>query len=101
MSAFKPFPELVVEKREEGVARVATTNGSEVLIVIEGDEVVLDRMVNCWNACRKLYNPAGHIEATDEYVKRLEQLRKDAWARAETLQAQVDVASAPAPEQAA
>lgn len=101
MSAFKPFPELRIDVREDGVARICNSRDEDVLVVIEGDKVVLDRMVDCWNACRKFYSPANHIGATEEYVKRLEQLRKDAWARAETLQEQVDGVGTPAPEQAA
>lgn len=90
MSGFKPFPEISAVIIGE-VPRLIDAKGNDITLTIEGCE----RLAACWNACRKLYNPAGHIEATDEYVKRLEQLRKDAWARAEALQAQVDAIAAP------
>lgn len=88
--AFKPFPEVSVETNEESSAMRIVTKGGDVLVVDTNcDSSVLERIVQCWNACRRLYSPAAHIEATDDYVKRLEQLRKDA------------LASAPAPAPAA
>jgi hypothetical protein len=85
---FKPFPEIFVDVREDGIARVCSTKGEDLLLVLEADKAVLDRLVECWNACRKFYGPANHIEATEDYVKRLEQLRKDAWARVQELEAE-------------
>lgn len=86
---FKPFPEIFIDAREDGVARVCNTKGEDVLLVMEGDRAVLDRLVECWNACRKLYGPANHIEATEDYVERLVRLREEAWARVQVLEGQI------------
>lgn len=96
MSAFKSYPEITAVMIGN-VPRLVDSKGNDVSLTMEGCE----RLAACWNACRKLYNPANHIEATEEYVKRVEMLRKDAWARAEHLQAQVDCLSTPKPERAA
>jgi hypothetical protein len=85
MSAFQPFPKLSVDIREDGVARIVSSKGDDVLIVLEGDRAVLDRMVECWNALRSIYQPENHLAATEDYVKRLEVLRKEAWARVREL----------------
>lgn len=88
MSAFKPYPELAIDMRDDGVARVIATNaGTDVLVVLEGDPATLERMVECWNALRKIAFPAAHISATDEYCERVERLRKEAWARVQELEA--------------
>lgn len=89
MSAFKPYPEVSLEISDESSAmRIVDSKGETLVTDTTCDTATLERFVACWNACRKLYNPANHIEATDEYVKRLEQLRKEAWARAQELEAQ-------------
>jgi hypothetical protein len=93
MIPFKPLPEISAVMIGD-VPRLIDAKGNDVSLTMEGCE----RLAACWNACRKLYAPGNHIEATDEYVKRLEQLRKDAWARAERLQARPD-ALAPTPAQ--
>jgi hypothetical protein len=100
MSAFKPYPEVSLEVSDESSAmRIVNSKGETLVTDTTCDTATLERIVDCWNACRKLYSPANHIEATDEYVKRLETLRRDAWARAETLQAQID--ATPTPEHTA
>jgi hypothetical protein len=90
MSAFKPYPEVSLETGEDTSAmRIVDGKGNALVIDTNCDTAMLERFVACWNACRHLYNPANHIEATDDYVKRLEQLRKDAWARAQELEAKL------------
>ena len=91
MSAFKAYPEAVLEVDEDSSAmRIVTTRGNILVCDTNCDEEVLARFVSCWNACRKIAFPAAHIEASDEYAQRTDQLRKEAWARAEALQAEVD-----------
>lgn len=81
MTAFKPFPELTLEDgNDDGLYRVQRLNGHVIIAGHFANRSLAERLVDCWNACRKLYSPAAHIEATDDYVKRLEQLRKDALA---------------------
>lgn len=83
MSAFKGFPELIVaEGQEDGLYRVETTRG---VVVIAGKFRSRDdaqRLVDCWNAVRHIAFPLAHIPATEEYVTRLETLRKEAVSRA-------------------
>lgn len=93
MSTFKSYPELVIDETilpEDGVVRVLTKSGKDFLITPDCSIENVERFVACWNACRKIAFPAAHIEASEEYVQRLELLRKEAWARAEVLQAEVD-----------
>lgn len=85
MNAFKPFPELFVLKAEGG-DRIVNAKGEDVMQQPGG----ADRLVECWNALRKIAFPLAHIPASEEREARLEQLRKDAWAKAESLQAQLD-----------
>lgn len=73
-------------------ARIVDGRGNVLVMDVNMDTAILERFVECWNACRKLYAPAGHIQATDEYVARLEGLRKAAWARAEELDAKAAAA---------
>ena len=77
MSAFKPYKELSVLKPEtdQGLFKLVNSSGSVYAEV--GSEEDAYRLVDCWNACRKLYSPEGHIAATDEYILKLEGLRKD------------------------
>lgn len=90
MSAFRPYPEVSLEISDESSAmRIVDSKGETLVTDTTCDAVTLERFVACWNACRKLYAPANHIEATDEYVKRLETLRKDAWARAQEAEAKL------------
>ncbi|WP_027685088.1 hypothetical protein [Rhizobium leguminosarum] len=90
MSEFKPYPELVLDTSDESVTRITTKGGNDVLVAIDVRPEDMERFLVCWNACRKIAFPAAHIDATDEYAKRVEQLRKDAWARAEVLQSELD-----------
>lgn len=94
MSTFKPYPELSVvrldpENPDDSTLRIALKNGDDfVVVVVQRSTEDVQRLVDCWNACRKLHSPAAHIAATDEYVERLEKLRKDAWARVAELEAE-------------
>jgi hypothetical protein len=92
MSAFKPYGEISAITIGD-VPRLIDSKGNDVSLTMEGCE----RLAACWNACRKLYNPANHIEATDEYVKRLETLRRDAWARAQEAEAKLASIATPTP----
>jgi hypothetical protein len=89
MTTFKPYPELTLST-EDGVTRITTKGGEDVLGAGRPED--LQRFVDCWNACRKLYAPAAHIEATDAQVHKLENLRKEAWSMAAALQAEIDQA---------
>lgn len=89
MSAFKPYREL----------SESLPNQDELFPIVDAhgycygwaqNEDDAKRFIECWNACRKIAFPGAHIDASEEYVKRLEQLRKDAWARAEALQSEID-----------
>lgn len=83
MTPFKPFPELVIESGADiFMHRILTKAGDVVFAGSFRSEEEAQRLVDCWNACRKLHNPAAHLSETDEYVKRLETLRKEAWSRA-------------------
>lgn len=93
MSSFKAYPELVVDQTvspEDGFVRVMTVSGKDFMVAVSGSKEDIERFVECWNACRKFAFPAAHIAATDEYAKRTEQLRKEAWARVESLQAELN-----------
>lgn len=82
---FKPFPEIRIESihPDTGEVVVAAKSGRVIFKTEWYPEVdELHRLVECWNACRKIHYPASHLEATDEYVARLETLRKEAWATA-------------------
>lgn len=77
MSAFKPYKELSVLKPEtdHGMFKLVNSSG-HVYAEVPAEEDAY-RFVDCWNACRKLFSPEAHITATDEYILRLEGLRKD------------------------
>lgn len=68
------------------VPRIVDSKGTDIMTVPGGPE----RLVACANAMRGIFYPANHISETEAYVKRLEQLRKDAWARAQELEAQIN-----------
>lgn len=87
MTTFKPYPELTLST-EDGSTRITTKGGEDVLGAGRPED--MQRFVDCWNACRKLYAPAAHIEATDARVDKLESLRAEAWSRATALQAELD-----------
>lgn len=89
--SFKPFPELSVEAGQiDGLHRIVNSRGEVVIAGKFLSEDDAQRLVDCWNACRKLYSPSAHIAETDAYVARLEGLRSDAWARAVELGAHPD-----------
>lgn len=87
MASFKPFRELKAEPQVEGFDEVKVVDAFGFVYATAATKDIADRMVDCWNACRKLYSPAAHIEETEAYVKRIEQLRKEAVARAEAAEA--------------
>ena len=68
------------------VPRILDARGNDVL----NEDGGMERLVECANALRKVHFPAAHVEATDEYVKRLEELRTAAWNRAESLDAELE-----------
>ncbi len=77
MSSFKPYKELSILKPETDQGMFKLVNSSGSVYAEAASEEDAYRLADCWNACRKLFSPASHIEATDEYVLRLEGLRKD------------------------
>lgn len=86
--AFKAFPELSIEDRDdESCVRIVDSKGETLVMDVNGDMAVLQRLVDCWNACRKLYNPAAHIEESEAYTKRVEGLRRAAWDEVQVLRA--------------
>lgn len=88
MTSFKPFREItIVDAGEDmdGKPAIQYANGDEFVMT---DVASIQRLVDCWNACRKIAFPVAHIGATDETVQRLEGLRRAAWARAVELGAQ-------------
>lgn len=85
---FKSYPEVeLVSDPDSSAMSIKDARGNTLVIDSNCDTAALERLVECWNACRHLYSPSAHIEATDEYVKRLEGLRKDAVARVTELEA--------------
>ncbi|MDR6818466.1 hypothetical protein J2X76_003643 [Neorhizobium sp. 2083] len=101
MSIFKTHPELTLDDGNvEGLYRIQTVSGRVIFAGHFDDRQDAERFVSCWNACRKIAFPAAHIEASEEYGKRTEQLRKDAWATAVSLQTEVDQLRASMPENA-
>lgn len=89
MSGFKPFAELVVREPVVcGPFHVQTKGGEVIASVTQEEDAV--RIVSCWNACRKIFAPAAHIEAIEDRIERVEHLRKEAWATAQALQAELD-----------
>lgn len=74
------------------VPRIIDAKGNDITRTLEGCE----RIAEIWNALRHVAFPENHLNATEDYVKRLEQLRKDAVARADAMES-----SAPASGEAA
>ena len=84
---FKSYPEARVEDGMiDGIFTIRTSRHVIAHGMFKSREDA-QRIADCWNACRHLYSPAAHIEATDEYVKRLEGLRKEAVSRVAELEA--------------
>lgn len=83
---FKPYAEARVEAGMiDGMFTIRTARHVISHGMFKSEEDA-QRLADCWNACRHLYSPSAHIEATDDYVKRLEGLRKDAVARVAELE---------------
>lgn len=80
---FKPLPEISVQVIGT-IPRLVDAKGNDIMRAEGGPE----RLVECWNALRKIAFPEAHVTATDEYCERLEGLRKEAWARVRELEAQ-------------
>lgn len=88
MPAFRTFPELLVaEGQVDGLYRIETAKG---VVIISGhfrSREDAQRLADCWNSVRHIAFPLAHIPATEEYVTRLETLRKEALARADAAEA--------------
>lgn len=90
MTIFKPYPEVrAVSGQIDGLWRIETNTGRVLAAGHFQSKLEAERFAECWNACRKLAFPSAHIEAIDGRVTRLEQLRKEAWARAQELEAEL------------
>lgn len=90
MSTFKAYPEVcVVDGSVEGLYRIETNTGRVIVGSHFKHRQDAERFAICWNACRKVAFPEAHVAALEDYAKRVEQLRKDAWARAQELEAEV------------
>ena len=90
MTIFKAYPEVsAVAGQIDGLYRIETNTGRVLASGHFQSRLEADRFAECWNACRKLAFPSAHVEAIEDRVTRLEQLRKEAWARAQELDAEV------------
>lgn len=95
VGTFKPYREVRLDASEDMSAlRVVASNDDVVLIDVFCDGAAVERFIECWNALRHVAFPAAHVKALEERVQRLEQLRKDAWSRAEALQIECDAMKA-------
>lgn len=97
MKAFTGYPELFNDEVDGSNPAIVFKNGTVVAVGTEESRSDMERLVVCWNACRKLFAPAAHLEATDEQVLKLERLRKEAWSLAASLQAELDQLKASTP----
>lgn len=79
---FAPLPKVQAVVIGE-VPRIVDARGNDVTLTIQGCQ----RLAEMWNALRHVAFPENHLNATEEYVERLEQLRKAAVARAEAAEA--------------
>lgn len=89
MSAFSGYPELCIDEAD-GQMIICFKSGRVVASGSMDSREDIERLVTCWNACRKIFAPAAHLEATDAQVHKLENLRKEAWSTAAELQAEID-----------
>lgn len=90
----QPFPKGPYSVGAIGdVARILDAKGNDVMLERNG----MQRLVECANALSKVWNPENHVNTTDEYLPRLEGLRKDAWTRAQALEAYVIENGLPVP----
>jgi hypothetical protein len=91
MSAFLGYPELFLEQGAvEGLYRIQTRSGRVIFAGHFDDPQDAERLLICWNACRKIFAPAAHLQASDEHCEKVERLRKEAWSLAGSLQAELD-----------
>lgn len=68
------------------VARILDAKGNDVMLERNG----MKRLLECANAITdNVWHPENHVSTLEEYAKRLEQLRKDAWARAQQAEAEL------------
>lgn len=94
MSHWKPYPEISLEASDDSSAmRLVTSKGEVIVTDLTCDTASLERLLVCWNALRNIAFPAAHIPATDDYVKRLDALRRDAVDQLEASKAKQKVAS--------
>jgi hypothetical protein len=86
---FKPFKELTVLKpvSADGNYKLITSGGNVYAEVPSEEDAY--RFADCWNALRKVAFPEAHINASEEYIGRLERLRKDAVSRSQELEAHI------------
>jgi len=90
MSVFKFYPEVsVVDGSVDGLFRIETNSGRVMVGAHFKHRLDAERFANRWNACRKVAFPEAHIMALEDYAKRVEQLRKDAWARVQELETEL------------
>lgn len=78
-------PYTVSFDEETGTTQILDATGYDVLALENGAQ----RLVDCANAMPKVFFPAAHVNALEDRVERLEQLRKDAWARVKELEAEI------------
>lgn len=72
---FKPYPVLEIMDDDGMTAiQVVDSKGNLFLMDVNNDTKSIQRMVDCWNACRNLYSPAAHIAETDAYIERLKKI---------------------------
>jgi hypothetical protein len=73
----QPFPRGPYEIQKIGdVERIVDHLGNDVMREPNG----MARLVECANALAKIWFPLNHVPATEDYVKRLEESRREAWA---------------------
>lgn len=69
------------------VTRILDRDGNDAMTGPDGPK----RLAACANAVRHdVWFPENHVPALEDQCARLEQLRKEAWATAQRLQAEVD-----------
>ena len=94
MSEAKTYPKGRYHVGQIGeVTRILDSKGRDVMTLPGGPE----RLVECANALRDVFFPENHVSATEEYVKRLETLRKDLQRRVAEMEASARTPS-PTPE---
>jgi hypothetical protein len=73
----QPFPRApyAIEKIGD-VERIVDRFGNDVMREPNG----MQRLIECANALSDVWFPLNHVPATEDYVKRLEESRREAWA---------------------